>query len=128
MKTKIILPKKLKREISKFYKEFEFLSSGKRMKVTIPKQEFYVDISWESDNSATINDERIFDFPDTSDLAYKSKECLQFNKKIKYFIQRTEKFGRKNFKDKDWLWENVLWECDPNCGNTYDFYKDVKWI
>ena len=119
------LPLKYKNEILAFCKEDESLANPRKVKITIPKQTAIAFVSWRGANRIEINEAKTrFD---GWEAMYKTKEILEINKKIQQFIDRTQVFGRKNFKNPDWLWEEVLWNYRSEIGETFN-PKKVKWI
>ena len=118
---KITLPNKHKKDILAFCKEFEFLAYPRKIRITVPSFEAVVKVSWMEDYSVSILEEReIYSDP------YKSKEIKKINEQIKDFIKRTGQWGRKNFKEKEWIWNNVLWSYNAEDGQTVDVLE-ITW-
>ena len=119
------LPKKFKKQIISFCKEYESLACPHKVSITIPKKNIVVTISWWGENKCEIdrNDTNLYSYADSM---YESKEVKDYNEKIQDFINRTYKFGKKYFSEKDWLWENVLWNYRPEHGEKFD-PKKIGW-
>ncbi len=122
----IELPKKLKKQIIKFCEEYESLAHPHKIRVVIPRQEIIVTVSWESDNSCQIDENSIQRYLDSENV-YKSKNVINYNKKIENFIKRTNEFGEKYFNDRDWLWQSVLWNYNPEQCETYK-KLEIEWM
>lgn len=120
--TKLLL--KHKKDIIKFCRTYESLCVPRNIKITIPKARFKVKITWDSDDKISIYDDEYI--PDSMEFFYNSLEINKINKDIKKFIENTEKWGKTHFKNKDWLWENVLWNYRPESDEVFD-EKHVCW-
>ena len=116
-------PKRLKKEIRSFVEQHERLSGHHILKINL---KIRVRAGWESDNAISLL-EHSRGFAD--DMIYdiiadeKSADVKRINKRIKDFCKKTENFGRKHFKDADWLWSNLLWENNPR-----KMLKEINWI
>lgn len=126
MKTKKVLPAKYKTKIMGFCREYERLSCERKIQVTIPKREAVVRVYWDSDNSISVSDDDVERILDSEDI-YKTKEVQKINARIKSFIKKVCNFGKKNFKDRDWMWTAILWDYRPELGETIDIY-DCEWV
>ena len=118
-----VLPKKFKKQIIDFTYQYEKLCNPHKIRITIPKTEIIATVSWWGEDKCDIDnnfDDRRFDG------IYKSKEIIDYNKKIKKFIEKTMKFGKTNFNNKDWIWHRILWTYRPECDEKYNF-KNVMW-
>ena len=73
-------------------------------------------IVWASDHSIELNE---YEFGYDEGELYSSPTFRNINKKIKNFCSRTEKFGKKHFGNKEWLWFEILWEYCPEQGESY---------
>ena len=109
------LPLKYKKEIIAFAEEYEKLASPRAIDVKIKAR---LEIVWRGETELSCGD--------IVDINYNCPEVLKINKKIKEFCKRTEAFGRKNFKEKDWLWDNVLWLYEPERNQKFSGLK-VSW-
>lgn len=120
-KRQITLPKKHKKDILSLCKEFESLACPRKIRVTVPSIQKIIKVCWQSDFTISIiNENEIYSDP------YKAKEILKINKKIKSFCEKTERWGSRHFKDKEWLWSNILWNYSSAHGETVNCLK-IKW-
>src|ERR1041385_4787087 len=121
----IELPVELKKDILEFCKRYEELAKPRKIKITCPKIELTTKVVWCSDNKiefvGNIDDKLDFKLYDVS------PEISEINRNIKKFIDDTVIWGKKHFKNKDWLWECVLWNYRPEVGETHKTLK-IKWI
>lgn len=108
----IKLPLIYKIPLLSFKKEFEQLSKKRKIKVTIPERRISTNIIWESDLSITYDEVYV------REPIENSEEIKNINEKIKNFNKNVESFGKEHFKNKLWVWENLLWLL-PN---------KIKWV
>ena len=104
-------------------KIYDFLCNPRKIKVTLPEQTCYIQVSWNSDNKTSYDTAVEIKTPSIE----KFKEIVEINREIKSFIKYVNSFGRTHFKDKDWLWENVLWNYRPERGESHKSLK-IKWV
>lgn len=122
------LPLKHRKDILKFCVRYEKLCAPRdiKIKITVPKAKYKVNVRWDSDDKISINESEYI--PDSMEFFYNSTEIKKINRDIKRFIKDTEKWGRKYFKEKDWLWYNVLWNYRPECNETAKERLKINWI
>lgn len=111
------LPLKFKNQIIKFCREYESLACPHVISIPV---KISVEISWCSSDTTEIRYLNDFDVS-------KTKKILGNDVKIKNFCKRTDDFGRKYFKDKNWLWKNVLWNYRPELYEKFNPNK-YQWI
>lgn len=114
------LPKKHKKTIIKFAREYESLCIPRRVIVTIPVK---LDISWKCNNKIEFFNSPVLNKKDFE----QASEIVEINNEIANFINRTETWSRKHYSKKNWLWENVLWDYAPEIGQVFN-PKDYNWI
>ena len=94
-----------KKEIKAFIREHKKLC--KPFAVSIPV-EVKTKLKWES--GVTVSQISDFDLRISNKKLDSVNAVKQRNDAIKDFCKRTEAWGRKNFKNHLWLWENYLWD------------------
>jgi hypothetical protein len=112
-----ILPKKHKKEIITLCAEHYKLCHLPPIRITLPKIKVRAEIGWYGDESVDVDE---VDCIEPEKLVLKSREIIKINKKIKKFCQETDAFGRKNFKNKNWIWEKILWDLDSNGSEKFN--------
>lgn len=120
----IELPLKHKKEIVELTNLYYELAKPKKILVSL-KELLPVRVIWEEGNKIRLTGKSESDY-DIHDFIYSSKEIQNQNKKIDQFINKTIKFGKKYFRDPDWIWSTILWDWSEN-NKKFDF-KKVKWI
>jgi hypothetical protein len=118
------LPKKFKKQIIAFCREFEKIAVKRIVKVNIPAHTEIVEVCWASDY--TVDVEYAYPGVKHTDLN-QLKEIQSINISIKDFCKRTTQFGKEYFKNPDWMWENILWDYRPENGDKFNSIK-YKWI
>jgi len=118
----ISLPKRLKKEIIKFCREYDSLAQPRN--IVIPRQPIKTRIVWASDHGVEFYDH---EFEYDVDELYNTKTIRDINKKIKNFCKRTNEFGKKHFGEDDWLWFEVLWNYRPESGESYRDLN-LEWV
>ena len=118
------LPKKHKDQILKYCKELEALSRDRVITVTVPVKKIKINVRWTSDTTLDIDDSFL-----TIDDLNKCKEIKAANKKIKAFCKKVDRWSKKHYKDKEWLWLNVFWCYNTNTETFEEFEKKtVHWV
>lgn len=113
----IELPLKLKKQMLSFIMEYDKLNTQMSIKIKLPCK---VLLTWHGEQCVDCDD--IFPTSTVIDNIHETKEVRKINKRIEKFCKDTENFGKKYFGQKDWLWENILWEDHNNLS------KIIKWI
>ena len=121
------LPKKYKKDILKFAREYEKLANrhvSLDINIKITKK---FNLIWESDWSYKIKDlDSKFDLFDYIYVDRKYSNLYKYNKEIETFCVKTEKWGQKHFNNIHWLWENVFWNYAAEKGEGLKEFK-ITW-
>ena len=93
--------KKMLDEIKAFVKEYKQLITPRKVQIKNPPPvKLTLELLWKHSLTPTINNYKI----EVVQNLEQTPEYKNFAKQIKSFNNRTEAWGRKNFKDKEWLW------------------------